>query len=227
MARNRQTLSSTIADQLIDYINENNLQPGDRIPTENELVDIFDVGRGTIREAVKQLVALNVLTILPAKGTFLVDNTEHDNDLFGLETYQDKGKLIKEIIDIRILLDGYAVRQAATNATTEQIEYLYKLIDDMECSDYDSAGNFKADIKFHKALAEISGNHALAALSPILHSNYTHFSDVPFDRDKHNICRGHKAIVKAIEQRNPILAEAELVRHLSDFEELLRKCELN
>ena len=56
---------------ILKYINEGNLKPGDSIPTEMELAQIFDISRTTIRQAITELVMEGYLTRVKSKGTFV------------------------------------------------------------------------------------------------------------------------------------------------------------
>lgn len=70
------SLAKTIADQINDYIQKQNLKPGDRIETELEMAKKLNVSRGTIREAVKILVSRNVLEVHKGSGTYISKKKE-------------------------------------------------------------------------------------------------------------------------------------------------------
>ncbi len=63
-------------EQIIGYINENGLQPGDQLPNEVDLMNKLKVGRGTIREAIKSLNSKGVVIIKRGIGTFVADQQE-------------------------------------------------------------------------------------------------------------------------------------------------------
>ena len=79
------SLSERVARQISDLIKERNLSAGDKLPNEFELGESLNVGRGTIREAVKLLVARNCLEIRRGKGTFVTEELGKVNDPFGFE----------------------------------------------------------------------------------------------------------------------------------------------
>lgn len=221
MSGKRSTLASSVVDKIVEYISANNLVPGDRIPSEMELATLFNVGRGTIREAVKQLVAINVLSIVPAKGTFVAEGSPLVDDPLGFESVCDKKKLSRDLIALRILLDGYTASNAALHATEAQIAHLKEILTDIDEHTGDNEYCLAMDVRFHKAVAECSGNVALPLLSPVIHSNFFHFIDVQIEREWNSVNKAHWAIVRAIEKRNPELARAELTRHLCDLVDLL------
>ena len=62
-----------VIDRISGAIIDGELRPGDKIPTEPELSAMFNVGRNTVREAIRILVAYGVLEIRRAEGTFVCD----------------------------------------------------------------------------------------------------------------------------------------------------------
>lgn len=220
--KKRSTLVTEAANSIVEYIEETGAKVGDQLPGEYTLAEMFGVGRGTVREAIKTLVSKNILEIIPAKGTFVADG-ESGVDPLGLENVEDKVQMTKDLFEIRQLLECYSVRKACENATEEQIrkmESYLKVIDEnldngKVCVDY--------DIKFHKYLAQSCGNTVMPLVVPIIHSNMLHFNRMELNRDWKRINEDHYAILRAIEQRNPMLGEAEMVKHLNYVTENLDK----
>lgn len=218
----RSSLALEVANKLVDFIQESNYQPGDRIPSEFELAERFGVGRGTVREAVKLLISRNVLEIRPAKGTFLCETPGVSSDPLGLAFARDKVKTVQDLLELRVVLECYAVRNAAMMATQEQIEEMKTLINKLEESFEDSALCTKYDIELHRCLAESSGNTVMPVIIPIVRSGMQHFNNLTFERQWDVVNAGHRAIVEAIEMKNPMLAEAEMVKHLSYVTEKIK-----
>ena len=79
--------------------------------------------------------------------------------------------------------------------------------DNTRCTQY--------DIELHKLIAESSGNVAISTVLPVIRSNMEHFNSLDFEREWGTVNAGHRAIIAAIEMHNPMLAEAEMVKHLS------------
>lgn len=67
-------LVDKISDEIIDIIKERDLEEGDRLPNEYELAELLDVGRSTVREAIKVLVSRNIIEIRRGAGTFVSQN---------------------------------------------------------------------------------------------------------------------------------------------------------
>ena len=65
------TLPERAADKIIDMIMGNAMKPGDRLPTELELIQYLNVGRSRVREAIKLLVSQNIIEVRRGNGTFV------------------------------------------------------------------------------------------------------------------------------------------------------------
>lgn len=222
----RVPLASVVANKIVEMIQESSYEPGSRIPSEFELAEKFGVGRGTIREAVKILVSRNVLEIRPAKGTFVRENPGVADDPLGLKMIPDQVKMIEDLLELRLLLECYAVKKAAVNATEEQVRKLNRLLSLLKQSEDDDELSTKYDIELHKTIAESSGNSVISTVLPVIQTNMEHFNSLSFEREWDVVNAGHRAIVSAIEQHNPMLAEAETVKHLSYITEKLKGIKL-
>ena len=71
------------ADAIIKFITSENLTAGDKLPNEYELAKTLDVGRSTIREAVRSLVSRNILEVRQGSGTYVSENTGISDDPLG------------------------------------------------------------------------------------------------------------------------------------------------
>jgi len=218
----RSPLALEIANKLVDFIREKDYAPGDRIPSEFELADQFGVGRGTIREAVKLLISRNVLEIRPAKGTFVCETPGITKDPLGLAFVQDKVKLINDLLELRIVLESYAIRNASLRATPEQIKLMRQCVDAIEENKEDNAACVKNDIAFHQCIAESSGNSVISIVLPIIRGNMEYFNSLSFEREWDMVNKGHYAMLEAIEMHNPMLAEVETLKHLSYVSEKMK-----
>ena len=213
--KKRLSLSNETANRIVEKIRKDDFQPGSRLPSEFELAEEFGVSRGTIREAVKLLVSKDVLEIRPAKGTFVRENPGMSEDPLGLAFMQDNEKMIRDLLDLRILLECYATKNACQHASVEQIAHMKELADRIDEAGEDNTRCTQYDIELHKLIAESSGNAAISTVLPVIRSNMEHFNSLDFEREWGAVNAGHRAIIAAIEMHNPMLAEAETVKHLS------------
>ena len=75
----RKQLADQVADQLMSLIADGQLKPGDRLPSELELVKQFQVGRSSIREAIGALYLIGLFTVKPGQGTHVADFSVGDD----------------------------------------------------------------------------------------------------------------------------------------------------
>ena len=113
------SLPERVADQLMNLIRTQELQAGDKLPNEFELAKQLQVGRGSIREAVKILVARNVLEIQRGKGTFIARHTGETKDPLGFAFCSDQFQLAFDLLEVRMQLEPWVVANAAQHATEE------------------------------------------------------------------------------------------------------------
>ena len=118
------SLPERTAEQISKLIVEKHLTSEDKLPSEFELAELLHVGRGTIREGVKLLVARNVLEIRRGKGTYIAPNPGEIPDPLGFAYYPDQFQLALDLAEIRAQTEPWVARMAAEHATTENLRQL-------------------------------------------------------------------------------------------------------
>ena len=103
--KEQKSLVDTVSDQIIQLILEQDMQPGDKLPTEMELSHRLGVGRSTLREAVRRLAVRNVLEVHQGSGTFVSRKKGVPEDPLGLTFIGDGPKVALELSDIRLMLE--------------------------------------------------------------------------------------------------------------------------
>lgn len=218
----RMPLANEVANKIADYITQKPIQAGERIPNEFELAGMFGVGRGTVREAVKLLESRNVVEIRPAKGTFVCENPGIIDEPFGLSFAADKVEMIRDMLELRLLLERYAVRNAAVKAGDAVIAQLQAFADQIQANLDDHKLCTQQDIEFHRCIAENCGNSVMPLILPVIHTNISEFNSLEFDRQWNIANKGHYAIIEALKAHDPDLAEDEMIAHLSYTSERIK-----
>ncbi len=149
-----------------NYIIDNNLKPGDKLPTENELAKTLNVGRSSVREAVKSLEVLGVIETKAGEGMFV--RSFNYNPILENLPYSmmfDREDL-SEVLEIRITLELSYLKKVVENIEEEQLKKIESVVDDMkEAEKNNKIVNFvKADKKFHHLLFESVDNDLLEKL---------------------------------------------------------------
>lgn len=141
------------------------LRPGDKLPAERELADQFGVSRTAIREAMKALTYSGLVVIQPGRGTFVTDISSkvvrHSFDML-VRGSNETG--IKDLIEIREILEPEIAALAAVRAGSEDIESMEEAVRAMDMAMDDPETFIEADLDFHLALAQGSNNVLIPAL---------------------------------------------------------------
>lgn len=208
------TLPEQTADKIIQYIIENNLQVGNKIPNEFELGAILGVGRSTIREAVRILVSRNVLVIKRGAGTYVANNTGVSDDPLGLAFAKDKYKLAKDLFQVRIILEPEIAAMAANMATERDIEIIRKQCDKVENMIKNGEDHMMEDVKFHQAIARCTDNSVIEKLIPIINTSVAVFANITARQLREETITTHRAVADAIAEHNPTDAKHAMTMHM-------------
>lgn len=158
----RRSLADEVAARLQQQITSGQYKVGDKLPVEPELMTQFGVGRSSIREAIKLLVNSGLLRVQQGIGTFVEDNTGAGEPL----VQRLKRSELPEIDEVRQLLEMKIAEKAAENRTEQDIATIRLHLGEREQAALagEIAACVEADISFHNAIADASGNSILADL---------------------------------------------------------------
>ena len=210
----KRPLPQIIADKIIDLIESKELLPGEKLPSEQELMKELNVGRGTIREAIKSLVSRNIVEIRRGVGTFVAKNTGVVEDPLGFSFINNKKKLVKDSMDVRLLLEPSIARWAARNATDSEILEIIELSKKIEIAILNDENYSDLDVEFHTKIANSSRNLVVENLIPILNMNIRSLIDVTHATLKEHTILSHKKIANAIKERDEEMAEQLMKEHI-------------
>ena len=210
----KRPLPQIIADKIIDLIESKELLPGEKLPSEQELMKELNVGRGTIREAIKSLVSRNIVEIRRGVGTFVAKNTGVVEDPLGFSFINNKKKLVKDSMDVRLLLEPSIARWAARNATDSEILEIIELSKRIEKAILNDEDYSDLDVEFHTKIANSSRNLVVENLIPILNMNIRSLIDVTHAVLKEHTILSHKKIANVIKERDEEMAEQLMREHI-------------
>ncbi|WP_030988831.1 FadR/GntR family transcriptional regulator [Streptomyces sp. NRRL S-1813] len=211
-AAGRHSLVDTVVDTLRAQLTAGEWQVGSRIPTEHALAEQLQVGRNTVREAVRVLVHAGMLRSRQGEGTFVISTTDPGDIMRGV---QRAG--IRDVLELRIALEAEAARLAALRHQPADLERMRSALD-AQAELADAAGQPHSDtlelyadhdIAFHKAVVEAAHNTALTAtygwFSSSVRESLVSYLD---DRAMPEIVHGdHVAVLDAIAAGDPEAAQ--------------------
>lgn len=219
----RVTLAEQVAAQISDQISRGKWKPGDKLPSEAEFCAALDVGRSTLREALKSLAFVGMVQMRHGGGTHVVDGT---NLLIERVLASGSLKTEKGLIDIaeaRLAIESETVALAAERATADDFVQLGSLLKEMELSIKGKGRNYASlDVEFHLTIARCSNNQMLhGLLTPIrglLQEWISKSQELP--RIRESAQRQHAKILAAIRDHDPDKARTAMRTHLQTCEKV-------
>ncbi|QCB92579.1 FadR/GntR family transcriptional regulator [Cellulomonas shaoxiangyii] len=215
-----------VVEDIQRLILDGGLRPGDRLPAEKELAVELGVSRGSLREGVRALVVLGILEARHGDGTYVTD-LNPATLLTPLQFVADVPGDRTELQAVRRMLETEAAGLAALRMTDPQIARARAALDDTTRTLVDAAPDpqalVRADLTFHRAVADGSGNSVLAALIDGLAGTHARrraweeLHDVAGER----VAAEHEAILAAVTARDPDRARLRMATHLLGVEDLL------
>lgn len=208
------TLPEQTAEQISRLIVEQHLTCEDKLPSEFELAEMLGVGRGTVREGVKLLIARNVLEIRRGKGTYIAPNPGEIPDPLGFVYYPDQFRLAMDLAEIRLQMEPWVARMAAERATAEDLNNLREACCVVERDILAEQDHAKSDVAFHVAIAECTHNLVVPKLIPIITYAITLFVSLTKSRLKMETLVDHRELLDSISSRDGERAAGTMIRHI-------------
>ena len=215
---NRQNISEIVAGRLKQFIIDNGLKPGDRLPTEQELADRFGVSRVSLREATKALSFLGIIRSAPRRGLTVgqIDMkrvTEYLGFHLALTDYPNA-----ELLQARIVIETGALvqlmeRMQADPQLYAQLHGAAKRLQQLS----DPVERIEGDVAFHRALLEASGIAPLVAFNDLLQIFFNRFRQAFLDGQWEIGAQMHVDIVDALRDGKLEVAQTTMLAHLEYY----------
>ncbi len=213
-----------IADQIRNAIFEGRLKPGDKLPSERELIGNFKVSKATLREALRSLEVLGFLDIRKgvSGGAFVteVDMTKARDSFTNFLLF--KNLSLKDLSEVRLLLEPYIAERATRAITKEDLNRLEKLIKDSEHAIKNdiSFESRKDEIEFHRIIGSITGNPILMFILDFVENLLIDTKEIlkPGKEFSIKVLRAHKRIYNALLEGNVKKVHEEMVKHIREVE---------
>lgn len=212
----RISVTDSVVDSLKEMISAGEFHPGEKLATEAVLCESFGVSRTCIREAMRVLQALGVVTILPGKGAFVSEKTEEtqENELW----FNEESARFSDFIEVRMAIEPLSTRLAIERAKAKQVARL----DEIHASflkAYEERTLTKLimlDELFHTEIVKISGNKLLVNINrQLVAANKKYRSESFLDEKvyRHAIVP-HSQILACFHDKDPQKGADEMYEHL-------------
>lgn len=171
------TATEALVENLKDRIRNGEYGPGEKLPSEQNLLKEYEVSRLTLRDALARLTALGVIRVQHGKGAFVNDQVSLsalENVFIPMFPRQNKGHMT-DLVEARNIIESEIAAKVAAKRTEEDIVLLKELLV-FDGKTIQNAEDFAdRDYAFHLALSKIAGNNFLHTMYQALHSQIRFF----------------------------------------------------
>ena len=213
------TGSAAAAAQIVEHVRREieagRLGPGARLPPERELSQLMGVSRPSLRSGLRTLQAMGIITARRGAGTFIVEGPPHLGTAPLEFLAALHGFTLDQMYEARRILEVGAAGLAAERATGEQLATMADEITGMFASLEEPQTFLRHDLRFHRAVAEGSGNPIVAAVIGTL-------TEIIWETGRVNLsgvslresAETHRRIYETVRARGPEGARREMAKHL-------------
>jgi GntR family transcriptional repressor for pyruvate dehydrogenase complex len=201
-----------------DLIEKGLVRPGDKLPAERDLAVQIGVSRPTVRVGLRALAAMGIVESRHGSGTYIPDGPPAlgSQSLSLLAALH--GFTREEMYDARRVLEVGAAGMAAEHATPDQLATIADEVTNLFATLDDPLVFLVHDIRFHRVVADASGNPIIAALvemvSALYYDRRRETAGQASDRDLREAAELHRRIYQAIRARNSEAARNAMNEHL-------------
>ena len=221
-----QSLVQRARDAVTGHIRDNGLRVGDTLPGEGHFAEKLGVSRAVMREAFGALAALGMIDVANGRkprvgaldGAVMATSLSH-----AISTSQVS---VSDVWDVRRTIEVRTAALAAANSSKAEAEHIMALAEAMSLDDHASDQVTDHDIEFHQAIARASGNalfeQIVMSFAPLMKVAVPQaWSTRRTEEEKQTILDRHRALARAIADRDPVAASHYMDMHFDETVGLL------
>jgi GntR family transcriptional repressor for pyruvate dehydrogenase complex len=230
--KKHRNLAQGVVAHITESIRDGTLDPGDKLPTEAEIMRILGVSRTVVREAISHMQAAGLVETRHGIGTFVL--APPPAHTLGIDpntviTMRD----VLAILELRISLETEAAGLAASRRSEAQLQQLRAALDAFQASARAGGETVPSDVQFHLLIAQASGNRYFHDILSHLGTNIiprSRLNSAKLAQDDpvvymQRVNNEHEDIFNAIARQDPESARAAIRTHLSNSRERLRRAQ--
>ena len=218
-------LYEQVAKQIERLILDGLLKPGDKLPPERELVEMFQVSRSSVRDAIRTLELMGLVEARQGEGTVVRDPSPGStvNPLFAM--LGRKRELVGELLDVRKMIEPPLAARAAAHASAEEIAYLEDILRRQKEKVRRGELAIEEDSEFHYTIATAAKNSVVLKVLDVLMDLLRESREraLQVDGRLQRSFAGHQRILRAIKRHDAAAAEAAMHQHVEEIEEIVLK----
>ena len=208
-------LSDRVADDILTMIViEKRFLPGEKLPNEIELSGELEISRTTLREAFRILAVNGVVEIRRGLGTFVREDFEIDKG--GVPSLTDIKTDIRDLYEMRLIVEPEAAYYAAMRASDEEIEHILRLGKQIEEEIAGGKDRTETERNFHKAIAKATHNEFMTKLLPVIYQAIDKGVQLSKEKGKavSDTIQDHRTIMEFLRMRNGEGARSAMKIHI-------------
>jgi GntR family transcriptional repressor for pyruvate dehydrogenase complex len=213
----RANLTTQVMENVKNYIIDNDLRPGDRLPTEKELVAELGISRNILREGLKSLEAVGLIEIKVGDGTYVREfdySTVLNHISFAVSRTKQE---LKNFMHARLVIEVGALQFIVDRTDDQDIKALEEILDR-----YDQAATLEAsaktDLEFHQHLLSISRNPILIEFGLFLGRFFIEALYFVSADPKPRTSTSHRDLMEALKTRDLAQASRIMHRHIMSWD---------
>lgn len=223
----RRKLSDDVRDRLLETIRRD-LKPGDRLPSERELMSRYGVGRPAIRESLQSLQSMGLVEVRHGERPRVAEpSMSAALDQIGPTMHHvlmHSQPSLDQLQEVRAVLERHLAGVAARRHRPDDLDRLRQILTEQRAATGDPATFRQLDGRFHAGIAAIAGNPILTSLCTAIFDWLSVFyEEAVLKRGLEDLTLSeHETILAAITDGDAERAAQDMDRHLSRANELYR-----
>jgi len=212
----KEKLNDIIIKRLVELI-QNKLEDGDKLPSESELLRLLNIGRSSLREALRAVETMGLIEVHAGSGSFVTKargSLYRKSIEFGLFAHYHS---LKDVIEARCILEVAIIDLVVTNITRQQLEEMELAVKSMEqVLPPNLELMLEADIRFHELLNAATGNTVLHELVGLVYNIVRNVRNEYFKStsDYRASAKYHRNILKALKNKDEMNARKAMMAHM-------------
>jgi GntR family transcriptional repressor for pyruvate dehydrogenase complex len=204
--------------QLVSLITSGHFKPGEKLPSERDMAVELGVSRQSIREAIYRAKIEGLIEVKQGGGTFVISSIKETLRPPLSILLEEQVENIFKFLEIRKVIEGWCAEKASTTAKPSDIKEMQAILSKMEDAKLSDQRWEKADLSFHSAIAAATHNLIAMHVMEGLKDSFSEYFRVKKFRTKPErkdlLLKQHKALFKAIKERDPRKAREKMLEHL-------------
>ena len=214
-------LSERVTQHLVKHIQQNDLKPGDRVPSEVQVSGDLGISRGVVRQAYHSLRKAGILEIAMGRSPRVGELSSESFTPLLVHALSTAQASVEDVLELRSAVEIRAAELAAMHRTSAHVDALRKAVDGMLKTMDDLDRFARIDVRFHQVIGNATGNVLFEIFSRALRGSYessvrTGLRNRTTVAQIEKIVETHKAIVDAIETQQPARARKAMALHFKE-----------